>query len=132
MLMFLWITPIPPSLAIAIASSSSVTVSIAAETTGVLMRMFLENIELRSTSLGSTSEYKGTRSTSSKVSPSYNILSSKKDIGEGFKFCFANYEKFRDHNHSFFPAFIKTVSYTHLRAHETVLDLVCRLLLEKK
>ena len=26
----------------------------------------------------------------------------------------------------FFP-----VSYTHLRAHETVLDLVCRLLLEK-
>ena len=26
----------------------------------------------------------------------------------------------------------KAVSYTHLRAHETVLDLVCRLLLEKK
>ena len=26
----------------------------------------------------------------------------------------------------------QTVSYTHLRAHETVLDLVCRLLLEKK
>ena len=25
-----------------------------------------------------------------------------------------------------------SVSYTHLRAHETVLDLVCRLLLEKK
>ena len=29
-------------------------------------------------------------------------------------------------------AWIETVSYTHLRAHETVLDLVCRLLLEKK
>ena len=29
------------------------------------------------------------------------------------------------------PSFI-AVSYTHLRAHETVLDLVCRLLLEKK
>ena len=28
--------------------------------------------------------------------------------------------------------FSKPVSYTHLRAHETVLDLVCRLLLEKK
>ena len=28
--------------------------------------------------------------------------------------------------------FIVSVSYTHLRAHETVLDLVCRLLLEKK
>ena len=27
---------------------------------------------------------------------------------------------------------IWSVSYTHLRAHETVLDLVCRLLLEKK
>ena len=26
----------------------------------------------------------------------------------------------------------RPVSYTHLRAHETVLDLVCRLLLEKK
>ena len=28
--------------------------------------------------------------------------------------------------------FDPAVSYTHLRAHETVLDLVCRLLLEKK
>ena len=27
---------------------------------------------------------------------------------------------------------ISSVSYTHLRAHETVLDIVCRLLLEKK
>ena len=30
------------------------------------------------------------------------------------------------------PIIIESVSYTHLRAHETVLDLVCRLLLEKK
>ena len=30
------------------------------------------------------------------------------------------------------PGGVHTVSYTHLRAHETVLDLVCRLLLEKK
>ena len=30
------------------------------------------------------------------------------------------------------PRAIISVSYTHLRAHETVLDLVCRLLLEKK
>ena len=29
-------------------------------------------------------------------------------------------------------AMFTAVSYTHLRAHETVLDLVCRLLLEKK
>ena len=27
---------------------------------------------------------------------------------------------------------VRPVSYTHLRAHETVLDIVCRLLLEKK
>ena len=27
---------------------------------------------------------------------------------------------------------VQPVSYKHLRAHETVLDLVCRLLLEKK
>ena len=30
------------------------------------------------------------------------------------------------------PNAIAPVSYTHLRAHETVLDLVCRLLLEKQ
>ena len=30
------------------------------------------------------------------------------------------------------PPYIDSVSYTHLRAHETVLDLVCRLPLEKK
>src|SRR5660398_131570 len=30
------------------------------------------------------------------------------------------------------PVFIKPVSYTHLRAHETKANLVCRLLLEKK
>ena len=30
------------------------------------------------------------------------------------------------------PVYVNPVSYTHLRAHETVLDLVCRLLLEKK
>ena len=29
-------------------------------------------------------------------------------------------------------ACINTVSYTHLRAHETLMNLVCRLLLEKK
>src|SRR5664280_3197378 len=33
---------------------------------------------------------------------------------------------------AFFNSYQEAVSYTHLRAHETVLDLVCRLLLEKK
>ena len=36
-------------------------------------------------------------------------------------------DEFDSHESGFVP-----VSYTHLRAHETVLDLVCRLLLEKK
>ena len=36
----------------------------------------------------------------------------------------------RRHRH--LPPDRRSVSYTHLRAHETVLDLVCRLLLEKK
>ena len=37
---------------------------------------------------------------------------------------------FRDSQH--LTDSFAAVSYTHLRAHETVLDLVCRLLLEKK
>ena len=39
-------------------------------------------------------------------------------------------EDFTNINHHFIG--YGPVSYTHLRAHETVLDLVCRLLLEKK
>ena len=36
------------------------------------------------------------------------------------------------YHQAFTPTLSEAVSYTHLRAHETVLDLVCRLLLEKK
>ena len=36
------------------------------------------------------------------------------------------------HTQMFLKTVVEAVSYTHLRAHETVLDLVCRLLLEKK
>ena len=36
------------------------------------------------------------------------------------------------HGYTHPGTYVDTVSYTHLRAHETVLDLVCRLLLEKK
>ena len=35
-------------------------------------------------------------------------------------------------SHSGLQQCVRAVSYTHLRAHETVLDLVCRLLLDKK
>ena len=54
--MFLWITPIPPCCAIAIASLDSVTVSIAAETIGVFTIILRENLLFNCTSLGSTSE----------------------------------------------------------------------------
>ena len=33
---------------------------------------------------------------------------------------------------TFLPGELEPVSYTHLRAHETLMNLVCRLLLEKK
>jgi len=56
----------------------------AAETTGVLMRIFLENMELISTSLGSTSEYAGISSTSSNVKPSNKILSLINDMAYDF------------------------------------------------
>ena len=45
------------------------------------------------------------------------------------------YEKFKNPANGYpivgVAASLVPVSYTHLRAHETVLDLVCRLLLEK-
>ena len=54
--MFLCKTPMPPSLAIAIAILLSVTVSIAAEEIGTLRSIFLLNFELIETSFGKTSE----------------------------------------------------------------------------
>ena len=54
--MFLWRTPIPPSLAIAMAIFASVTVSIAAETMGILSFIFLENWVETFTWCGSMSE----------------------------------------------------------------------------
>ena len=65
--MFLWITPMPPSCAIAIASRASVTVSIAADISGALMRRPVVRRVSSFTSPGSTAEYAGTRETSSNV-----------------------------------------------------------------
>ena len=53
---FLCKTPIPPSCAMAIAISLSVTVSMAADTIGTLSVIFLENFDLILTSRGSTFE----------------------------------------------------------------------------
>ena len=41
-------------------------------------------------------------------------------------------KKEKKEKRSILPGVIIAVSYTHLRAHETRHDLVCRLLLEKK
>jgi hypothetical protein len=62
--------PNPPSLANAIASCASVTVSIAALSMGTCRVMVLVSLVLISTSRGSTWEYAGISNTSSKVRPS--------------------------------------------------------------
>ena len=44
----------------------------------------------------------------------------------------AETQRFIDKFEQYYAVGVIAVSYTHLRAHETVLDLVCRLLLEKQ
>src|SRR5512143_2401955 len=65
--MFLWITPMPPARAMAIAISASVTVSIAADTSGMLSGMSRVKRLAMSTLRGCTVACRGTRRTSSKV-----------------------------------------------------------------
>ena len=69
-LKFLCITPMPPCWAMAIASDASVTVSMAAEQSGICKRMPRVNWVEVSVSFGNTSERAGTSSTSSNVRPS--------------------------------------------------------------
>ena len=68
-----------------------------------------------------------TKETSIKVSLDVDG-SGKSKISTGVGFFDHMLESFAKHS----AMDINAVSYTHLRAHETVLDLVCRLLLEKK
>jgi hypothetical protein len=75
MVMFLWMIPIPPSWAMAMARGASVTVSMAAEMMGVRSVMLLVSRVEMSTSEGRTSERCGTSSTSSKVSASGTLSS---------------------------------------------------------
>ena len=70
---FLWITPIPPALAIAIAIFASVTVSIADDNKGIFNNKFLDNFVSVFTSEGNISEYLGASVTSSKVSASFIV-----------------------------------------------------------
>src|SRR5262245_48934520 len=67
-LMLLWMMPIPPSCARAIARRASVTVSMAADTIGRFSCSFRVRRVLRETSRGRTREGAGRRRTSSKVS----------------------------------------------------------------
>jgi hypothetical protein len=67
---FLWITPMPPYCAMAIAMLASVTVSIAADISGMPSSMVRVSRVLVSVWLGSTAEAAGFRRTSSNVSAS--------------------------------------------------------------
>ena len=67
---FLWMTPMPPSRAIAIAIAASVTVSIPALIRGTFNFTFLLSVVATLTSFGNTSDLRGTNKTSSNVSPS--------------------------------------------------------------
>ncbi|MDZ7592341.1 MAG: hypothetical protein U5L05_17025 [Rubrivivax sp.] len=80
--------PMPPSWAMAIASRASVTVSIAAETSGRFSVMRRDSRVARLVSRGNTCEKAGTSNTSSKVSalPSRRMLKApdaKTDYQEG-------------------------------------------------
>ncbi len=66
--MFLWMMPSPPSCAMVMASRASVTVSMAADTSGMLSAMDFVRRVARLTSRGTTREWAGTRRTSSNVS----------------------------------------------------------------
>ena len=59
-----------------------------------------------------------------------HILASK-NLEQGYR-RWGYFRSFRERLEQMASEISGTVSYTHLRAHETVLDLVCRLLLEKK
>ncbi len=76
---FLWMIPMPPSCASAIASADSVTVSIGAETSGTFSRIVRVSRVLVSASAGSTPERRGSSSTSSKVIPSPAIFPAHTD-----------------------------------------------------
>ena len=78
-LRFLWMIPMPPSWASAMASSLSVTVSIGADRMGRLRRTWRVSEVRTSTSFGMTSEYAGSRRTSSNVMPWYAMRSCMAD-----------------------------------------------------
>ena len=79
---FRWITPIPPAWAIAIAMRDSVTVSMAADMIGTWRDMEEVSLVFRSTSAGRTADSAGKRRTSSKVSASGMVSLAIRDTRE--------------------------------------------------
>jgi len=79
--------PTPPCCAMAMASRESVTVSIAAETSGIFSRMLRVSWVVTSTRPGTTSDRAGRSSTSSKVKASgigpSSIVGSRAPSGRG-------------------------------------------------
>ncbi len=73
--MFLWMKPIPPSSARALAMTASVTVSMAADSSGMLSLMVLVRRVEMSVAAGCTADFPGISNTSSKVRPSLRIFS---------------------------------------------------------
>ena len=75
--MFLWMMPMPPSRAMAMAKRCSVTVSMAALMRGMFMRIPRVSQVLTLVVAGNTSDAAGIKSTSSKVSASRANLSAQ-------------------------------------------------------
>src|SRR5262245_321724 len=78
---FLWMTPSPPCCAMAMARRDSVTVSIAALTSGTDRRIRRVRRVVTSTWVGTTSECCGTSSTSSKVRAVASPTSVERSVG---------------------------------------------------
>ena len=78
-----WMTPMPPWRAIAMAMRDSVTLSIAADTSGTANVMSAANVAAVSTLSGNVSEYPGMTTTSSKVSASKRSKSSSFLVTDG-------------------------------------------------
>ena len=74
---FLWITPMPPNCAIAMASLCSVTVSIAEEISGILRWILFVSCVFTSASPGPIELSEGCNKTSSKVNASSIIKINK-------------------------------------------------------
>ena len=84
-------TPAPPSRAMAIASFSSVTVSIAAEMMGTLSATSAQSIVFTSHSFGNISEYPGISRTSSYEKASLNIFPSRNQWKDNWPRMIAGY-----------------------------------------